>query len=231
MLNSPRRHLSRLALAASLAAGAAFLPAAQAATGTFFFTDTPYLSTADIPAGFYLGGAPALLADFQSADLPTVLLANNGIPFPTGSNTDSVDGDDGFINGSGTLGGSWFGQSPMTFTFVGSGPLPTAFGLVWTDGVATNWTFSAVAADGTSLGSITRSLGDGLSTGQTAEDRFFGVQFAGGIRSITISGASFLEVDHVQFGTMAPVPEPASAALLLTGLALLARRRGLGGQR
>ena len=58
------------------------------------------------------------------------------------------------------------------------------------------------------------------------EDRFFGVQFAGGIRSITISNsAGGIEVDHIQYGAMAPVPEPGSWALMAAGLGLLARRR------
>ncbi|MCE2915504.1 MAG: PEP-CTERM sorting domain-containing protein [Rubrivivax sp.] len=231
MLNSPRRHLPRLALAASLAAGAAFLPAAQAATGTFFFTDTPYLSTADIPAGFYLGGAPTLLENLEDNVMVGVLTPNTGFPITPGGNTDSVDADDGVIDGNGNGGRSWFGAAPIRITFSGTGDLPTAFGLVWTDGTAGEWTFSAVAADDTSLGSITRTVGDGSIRGTTAEDRFFGVQFAGGIKSITISGPGAVELDHIQFGTMAPVPEPTSAALLLAGLTLLARRRGLGGQR
>jgi hypothetical protein len=68
-------------------------------------------------------------------------------------------------------------------------------------------TFSAFDAQGLSL----------FAT--TAEDRFFGVQFAGGISAISIaSGAgSPQEVDHVQWGFAAPVPEPQTAALLAAG--------------
>jgi len=122
------------------------------------------------------------------------------------------------------------GSAGATFTFVGSGALPTAFALVWTDGLGVV-TFSAVAADGQGLGMFTASgFADSNFSATAAEDRFFGVQFAGGIRSITISNnGAGIEVDHIQYGQMA-VPESGTWALMLTGCAAffgIARRRRL----
>lgn len=66
---------------------------------------TPYLSAADIPAGFYAAG-PAALEDMEDGlldDLPGVT-ANAGAVYPALPNlppfqglTDSVDADDGII--------------------------------------------------------------------------------------------------------------------------------------
>lgn len=232
-MTSPQRHLP-LALAAGVFVWAsAYAPGAHAATATFFAPATSYLSSADIPAGFYASGSPTLLENFEDGVLDGTLAASNGIVIASSRNTDSVDADDGSIDGNGNDGRSWFGDAPITFTFAGTGALPTAFGLVWTDGTAGDWTLSAIAADNTLLGSITRTVGDGSIRGTTAEDRFFGVQFAGGIKSITISSAGAVELDHVQYGSMAAVPnpnpgtvpEPATAGLVLGALALLASRR------
>ena len=87
-------------------------------------------------------------------------------------------------------------------------------------------TFSAVGADGQSLGSISATgIADNSFGATTGEDRFFGVQFDGGIRSIRIANSSGgIEVDHIQYGTAAAVPEPGSWALMLGGGLLLARR-------
>lgn len=226
------RLIGPLALCAGLSAALAPHSVALAAPATFFFNDSAYRSAADIPAGFYASGAPAVLENFEDGLLDASLTANRGSAIGSGGNTDSVDGDDGLIDGSGNGGRSWFGASPITFTFAGPGPLPTAFALVWTDGSGTV-TFSAIAADGTSLGDFQQTLGDGSIRGTTAEDRFLGVQFAGGIRSITLSaGGSLVELDHVQFGSMptpptppSGVPEPTSLALAVGSLALLSGRR------
>ncbi|MFG6463428.1 PEP-CTERM sorting domain-containing protein [Roseateles sp. DXS20W] len=223
-------------IAATAAASALPALAATATSAVFVTPTTAYLSSADIPVGFYGSGAPVLLETLEDSVLAPTLTGTNGrVIFDTFAGTrDAVDADDGVIDG--TCGPqtngrcvSWFhdnGAAGVTFTFVGSGPAPTAFGLVWTDG-AGSVTFSAVGTDGQSLGSVTRSdFADGSVSATTGEDRFFGVQFAGGIRSITISNsAGGIEVDHIQYGAMAPVPEPGSWALMAAGLGLLARRR------
>jgi hypothetical protein len=156
---------------------------------------------------------------------------------------DSVDEDDGVIDGFGSSGGSLYSggslrQIDFTFSAAALGALPTHAGIVWTDVGFTDGPlgfgdvrFEAFDAIGNSLGSTGPFLlGDGLANGGTAEDRFFGVAYTGGISSIRISmpGSSDWEVDHLQYGIASTVPEPASIALVASGLAVIglrARRR------
>ncbi|MDT8999401.1 PEP-CTERM sorting domain-containing protein [Paucibacter sp. APW11] len=216
----------------------------SAATGSqaadpIFFGPSAYLSAADIPVNFYLGGSPTVLETLEDGALDSTLGGDFGELLSSGfaGARDSVDVDDGLIDGSCRQQSSghcvsWFngnGVEGVTFSYVGNGALPTAFGLVWTDGGG-SITFRAIGANGQSLGSITRSgFADNRIDASTEEDRFFGVQFAGGIRSISISNTSGgIEVDHIQYGQMSnPVPEPGTWALMAAGLLGLAglRRR------
>jgi hypothetical protein len=120
------------------------------------------------------------------------------------------------------------GSTGFLFTFDAGvlGSLPTHAGVVWTDG-AGQITFEAFGPGGVSLGTIgpvsdPGVFPDGGITGETAEDRFFGVTAAGGISAIFISNsAGGIEVDHLQYGLLiagpAAVPEPASLLLLGVG--------------
>ena len=201
-----------------LAATAALsVPAAHAADGTFFFdASKSYLSSADIPAGFYGSGAPDFLDNLEDDSLNGGLTASSGGVIGSedwGSAVDSVAAD------SIGIGRSWFqnpGVTGVTFTFTGA-VLPTAFGLVVTDSGGPV-TFSALDGSGNSLGSILRT---GFQGTGTAEDRFFGVTSAGGIKSIFVSSnGGGIELDHLQYGSMtAPVPEPGTWALMALGLA------------
>lgn len=203
------------------------------AAGAVFYGPTPYTSSANIPAGFYQGGAPTFLDSLEDGSLGGSVSANFGNVYGPAGNADSVDADDGSINGLGTSGRSWFyssGFTGVTFTF-NTSILPTAAALVWTDG-AGSITFSARDGDGNSLGSFNfTDIPDSSFLGTTAEDSFFGVQFAGGIKSITIANSSGgIEIDHIQYG-IAPVPEPETYGMLLAGLGLMgfvARRRKSG---
>ncbi|HEX5009433.1 MAG TPA: hypothetical protein VFY71_03455, partial [Planctomycetota bacterium] len=134
----------------------------------------PYLSSADSP--FDLAGN-FQLEDFEDGvlDVTGVTSSDASIVNPSGI-TDSVDADDGLIDGSGTGGHTWFtlnGSGGITFTFSAAAPggLPTQAGIVWTDGgVKSDVTFLAFDGNGASLGTLfLPQYGDGSPSGATAE--------------------------------------------------------------
>lgn len=190
-----------------------------------FVGPTSYTSQADRPAGFYAGAGPTFLEDFEDFSLDGGITASTGVVISPGGSTDSVDADDGTIDGFGTAGRSWFsgnGVVGVTFTFP---QLVTAAGAVWTDGAGTT-SFEAFGPGMVSLGTIGPvAIADASHGGTTGEDRFFGVQDPNGILAIKLSNsAGGIEIDHVQYGQ---VPEPTSAVLLggLVGLGWLGGAR------
>lgn len=202
---------------------------------------TPYLSQADSPFVAEIGAGTVVLETFEDGLLNTPFVsASTGATFGPGGLTDSVDGDDGTIDGSGTNGHSFFsgsGSAGITFTFDPGAPggLPTQAGIVWTDGEGTT-SFEAFGPGGVSLGTIGPSaLADGGVVGTTAEDRFFGVINAAGISAIHISNSSGgIEVDHLQYGVTAAAPPPPVASIPVPllgpiGLALLVALLGGAG--
>lgn len=180
------------------------------------------------------------LENFETGSLTVPgVSASAGTVIGPGALVDSVDGDDGVIDGFGQNGRSFFqnnGPAGIQFTFssVTLGQLPTHVGIVWTDG-NNNIRFEAFDGANNSLGFLTGSHAQGGFTGETAEDRFYGIISAGGIGSIFIqsgvpSGGGGLEVDHLQYG-FAAVPEPttlilASSSVLAAGIILQRRTRG-----
>jgi hypothetical protein len=179
------------------------------AGGGPFLGPTPYLSTADSPFLAGINAGQVYLEAFECGVLRVPgVTPSDGSVIPPGFEglIDSVDADDGAIDGSGLNGHSFFtgnGATGITFTFSQAtlGAFPTQVGIVWTDGGGTA-TFEAFDALGVSLGVIGPvPIGDASNSGETAEDRFFGVTFAGGISAIKISNTGGgLEVDHLQYG-------------------------------
>lgn len=200
-----------------------------------FFGPTPYLQFADSP--FLATGAfcpDFVLEDFERGGLtvPGVVPSHGQVLGPSPF-TDSVDADVDGINGTGNNGHTWWTGFPgtstsLTFTFTGT--LPTAAGLVWTDSTAPTIdqiSFEAFDAGNNSLGVIGPFVvGDGFDTGATAEDRFFGVLNAGGVKAIrlTMGASTNFEVDHIQWGCAVPEPGSLGALAVLAGIGLVRRR-------
>lgn len=194
---------------------------------------SPYLQFADSP--FSAGSFTYFyLEDFedQLLDTPGVVADYGGVVSVIyGPDIhDSVDADDGALDGSGLDGDDWFswdGVTGVVWTFDANilGQLPTHAGIVWTDG-SNDIGFEAFDENGNSLGTLGGSHANGSFSGETDEDRFYGAINAGGISSIHLwNGGGGIEMDHLQYG-FGPVPEPATfAALGLGALALLRRRR------
>lgn len=166
----------------------------------------PYLSIADSPLG-----APGLglcYEDFEDGtfDIPGAT-GNGGVVGPSG-NIDSVDGDDGEIDGSGTAGRSYFSGNGSTGITLEFSPdrnegLPHNVGIVWTDGgISAPVTFEAFDKDDQLI--LKGAWGpflhaDASNNGETAEDRYYGVYHPDGISRIRIFNTTGgIEVDHIQ---------------------------------
>ncbi len=187
---------------------------------------TPYLSFDDSPfrdfdfSQFYL-------EDFEDGALnvPGVIATNNkpggsllGVFGPERGYVDSVDADDGVIDGSGLSGHSFAALANdggdsygHKYEFDASvlGGLPTHVGIVWTDGNVNSTTlFEAFGPSGEPLGIVGPvKISDASVSGTTSEDRFFGVIDPRGISKIVLrnpGGNSTLEIDHLQYGFADP---------------------------
>jgi hypothetical protein len=165
-----------------------------------------YLSAADNP--FPLATPGLCLETFEDGALTPGGVTGNGSFVGPGGITDSVDADDGSIDGSGNGGHTYFGGGVpgITFTFdpQRTGGLPTQAGMAWTDGGGTI-SFEALDQNGASLGIYGPfDHADGGVSGETAEDRFYGVTNAGGISAITLTNTSGgIEVDHLTLNNTA----------------------------
>lgn len=217
---------------------AALLAMCSAQAAVSFVGPLPYLAAADSP--FSAGNGYDHLETFEDGLANTPGLGvSGGIPSGRSAFADSVDADDGVIDGSGANGQSWYSAGNLgsiTFSFSAAtlGRLPTQVGIVFTDVGNRNdggplgeaWAFlQAYSGDGALLGASSFYFGDGSASSSTAEDRFLGAVDAGGIGSIRVgfSGSTDWEVDHLRY--VGAVPEPGTWALTLGGLALLSRRR------
>lgn len=204
--------------AAAAAVALASQPAEAALLGP-----TPYLSAADSPfnpasfSAFYLEDFEDSSINTPGVSFSTSCISNNPGCFPGGL-IDSVGN-----GGDQTVGHSLFAQGTITITFDAAalgGSLPTAAGLVWTDG-NNRIVFEALDQNGISLGTLIGDHAGPGFTGETDEDRFYGVTHAGGISRLVISNPPGIEIDHVQYGIASAIPEPASWGLMIGGLALV----------
>ena len=116
-----------------------------------------------------------------------------------------MDGDNGPVDGSGISGyeyASCTGGISATF----NPPYPTMAGLVWTDG-KDPVSFEAYDEHFNLIADVTANHADGMDDGATAEDRFYGLRYASGIREIRIVtfpiGGPICNnvIDHLQFGS------------------------------
>jgi hypothetical protein len=241
--------IARTAIVAALAT-ATLITAMSAEAGSVYQYDATatYSSFNDSPFAFAAtsAGTSFFLEDFEDGALNTLgVTASDGMVRLPGMHTDSVDGDDGSFDGRGNSGHAWLISPPspnnlqgeqgpsgpsVTFTFDAGalGQLPTMAGIVWTDGNSDAlFSFEAFDSVGNSLGVMHSNLGDGVHTGSTAADRFFGVNWADGISAIVFSGEfGGIEMDHLQYGfSSAVVPVPPAVLLGCLGIVGIAARR------
>jgi hypothetical protein len=202
------------------------------------FGPSPYLSAADSPFTSVTG---LVIETFEDGALNTPGVAASGAWFVSGPSvfSDSVDADDGAIDGTGAGGFAFYSagtETTLTLTFDAAalgGQLPTHAGLVFTDvgnvfagssGFGTV-TFTAYDAADAQIGtSIVAVVGDGSAFSSTAEDRFFGITHDAGVKRITMSMDNSVdwEVDHLQYAVA--VPEPSTYALLALGAVAIGAR-------
>ena len=163
---------------------------------------------------------------------PGATASAGAVVYPPTGFTDSVDGENA---GNSLFSGDGTGGITFTFDKTVLGNLPTHVGIAWTDGYVPIH-FSAIDANGNSLGPIDDSTCCDFSSGDGNSDnyRLFYAIDAVGISSIHISNTGGgIEVDHLQYGFMAAptnsVPEPSTIALTLFTAGFLltraARRR------
>ncbi len=172
----------------------------------------PYLSRADSPFNGVAFPSYFHFEDWEDAvlDTPGVTASSTTLSSSFGpSLIDSVDGDDGAVNGScaktGATCDALFGNGSITFTFDAAvlGALPSHVGLAWTDGASNcDAIFEAYDAADVLIGIKTAvGVGDADNSGGTAEDRFFGVVYPAGVKKIIMkSSAGGVEVDHLTYG-------------------------------
>jgi hypothetical protein len=211
-------------LVAAALLGTALLSAAPASAQ--LLGATSYQSVADSP----FNGQP--FTYFYLEDLEDGAINTPGLDVTGGGLCITVKGGcftsviDSVGNGGNELvGHSIWAVGPITVTFdaVALGSLPTAAGLVWTDG-NNPVTFEAFDQNGISLGTIVASPATAGFNGQTDEDSFFGIINPGGISRLTINNPPATEIDHIQYGLLSQVvgvPEPGTWMSMLLGFAAI----------
>lgn len=197
-----------------------------------FFGPTPYLSSADSPFEMPGMGSTFFLEDFEDGDwhLPAGVTATPYVVRAPGMTTDSVDMDDGVLDGRGENGHSLVPTShlvnftnPLThITYVDLmfdhkvlGFLPNAFGFVWTDGVPGSYVTLGARDENFNVigGEYFFSDMGMIHDGETSRDRFVGFVTGVPFRYVYITNyyrrtlrEDLFEIDHLQFGLVVPEP-------------------------
>jgi hypothetical protein len=207
---------------------------------------TPYLSVSDSPFHANIDGSTFFLEDFEDGELnsPGILQrdlfppefggAFLGTVMRPSNLTDSVDSDDGAVDGLGRQGHSFRSGVQLTTNTLpprqqfliqfdllrlSNGTYPNVFGFVWTDGLeGSRLLIELTLESGFQFRSPIFQVGDSTRAGSTADDRFVGILTDEGITSAVITGgytgdvsAEYIEIDHVQYGII--VPEPHSIVI------------------
>ncbi len=176
-----------------------------------FVTPIRYTSFADSPLKNVAFPSYFHLEDWEDSlvNTPGVTPSSTAVGSSFGTLVDSVDGDDGVVDGTCTKDGgtcnSGFASGTIEFTFDATalGALPTHVGIVWTDGSpGCDAIFDAYDTTGTIIGTSTATaVGDGTNVGSVGEDRFFAVVHTAGVKKIVVKSSSGgVEVDHLQYG-------------------------------
>lgn len=202
-----------------------------------FHPATAYVQGGDA-SPFFSGGSAVFVEDFEDNAIDPFITQATGKILPpnfiveAGNLTDSVDGDDGSVDGAGTGGRSFYnGGRSILISF--AEPVERA-GLVWTDAdpSSSGVMLEAFDASGLSLGVFDYgSLASAGVGGETNEDRFIGATDPAGIASLLVTnlpGGLGIEIDHIQWQAVS-TPEPSAivyAFLALIGLGLLRRYHG-----
>lgn len=220
--------------------------------GVTSFGPLPYTSIHDSPFDLSGAGSQFFLEDFEdgSLDLPPNVSAGCCLEIRSpGPLTDSVDADDGSIDGDGRGGHSLTSTrmtvlptnplsyetllGPFDFAFADPSQLPTSVGFVLTDAIyrsgliigvldeaGVNWRFEFV------------NLMDQQYDGGTTEDLFFGITGDVGIRRMgmymfgsTADDFQRSEFDHFQFGRMIPEPIVEIREIWMLAAFICGRRR------
>ncbi|NNF43890.1 MAG: hypothetical protein HKN62_12765 [Phycisphaerales bacterium] len=181
--------------------------------------DTPYLEIADSPWLAEEGWGYFWLDNFEMGYVMTpglTMSADPGYVRAPGTFTDSVDGDDGVIDGSGAEGHSYHAMYTDTggvWLLIEFDPeylevLPTHVGFVWTDGLeGAELIVEVFDLERTPMDARSVHFGNAAYTGSTAEDRFIGVSHPDGIAGVRLTTTDGgLEIDHVQYGFMPECP-------------------------
>jgi PKD repeat protein len=175
------------------------------------FEDSPFISFKE-NSSFYF-------EDFEDGALNVPLSIDPSVGRILGDNqlADSVDEDDGIIDGYGTQGMYYQALTrKITLQFnQNNGSYPSFAGLVITDAlISKSFSFEAYDQEGTKIAEIgPLTIGDDKQTGETAEDTFVGFESNDNsmqIKAIVITSGYDFEMDHIQFGysTESTVPTP-----------------------